>query len=233
MNRDTEMEYELQVLYEDNHCLAVHKPPGLLVAADRTGDKNLLDLAKSYIKQKYDKPGAAFLGLVHRLDRPVSGIVLFARTSKSAARLSEQFRNHTVDKTYLVIVEPAPKEQQGILEDYLVKNEETNTSRVVPKGTPGSRYSRLRYRVLSRHRNRALLEIELETGRSHQIRLQLSSHGCAVLGDKRYGGAGSLKPRLALHAWKLSFDHPTQKERIHLESPLPRDWSKLGFLTKP
>src|SRR5258707_681796 len=164
----------LDVIYEDNHCLAVVKPARRLTVGDATGDASLLDLAKAYLKEKYNKPGNVFVGLVHRLDRPVSGVVLFARTSKAAARLSEQFREGTVCKTYRAIVEGTVMPKSGEFEDWLLKNQETNTTRAVPPETPSARHSRLRFRRLATASGLSLLEITPQTGRSHQIRVQLS-----------------------------------------------------------
>lgn len=217
----------LTVLYEDNHCLAVVKPAGMLIAGDRTGDESLLDLAKAYIGEKYQKPGAVFLGLVHRLDRPVSGVVLFARTSKAAGRLFEQFQKRTVEKRYQAVVEGRISPPEGTLVDWLIKDEEQNlVSRVAPE-TPGSREAILKYRTLKTGSKNSLVEIDLQTGRSHQIRVQLAGTGCPIVGDRKYGSAIGLRGTIALHAAALSFEHPTRKERISVSAEVPDGWQKL------
>lgn len=217
----------LDVLYEDNHCLAVAKPAGLLTAGDRTGDVSLLDIAKSYISEKYQKPGAVFLGLVHRLDRPVSGVVLFARTSKAASRLFEQFHQRTVRKVYQAIVEGQITPAEGELVDWLWKDEDLNQVSRVEPNSEGSREAILQYRTLRSVAGRSLLEIEPKTGRSHQIRVQLAGAGHPILGDNKYGGQGRLKGRIALHAASLSFAHPTRKEPITVSAPIPSAWERL------
>lgn len=218
----------LSVLFEDNHCLAVAKPPGLLVAGDDTGDETLLDRARSYLKRKYAKPGDVFLGLVHRLDRPVSGVVLYARTSKAAGRLSEQFRSGSVRKVYRAIVEAIPQPPEGELRDWLRKDEARNQSEVVPPATPGARDCRLNYRTLKTNASRflALLEILPQTGRSHQIRVQLSHQGWPIVGDRKYGAQSEFDRSIALHACELSFLHPTKKEPITVRVDPPSAWNR-------
>ncbi|MHC4879382.1 MAG: RluA family pseudouridine synthase [Planctomycetota bacterium] len=217
---------EFRVLYEDNHCLAVLKQAGQLIAADSTGDITLSDLAKSYIAEKYSKPGAVYLGVVHRLDRPVSGVVLFARTSKAAARLAQQFREGTVTKTYLAWVNGSPELDSQRLEDWLQRSTNRNVTRVVAEGVDSAKHSSLTYTVRRRIAGRTLLAIELHTGRHHQIRVQLSSRGWPILGDLKYGGPRCHNPRaIALHAAALAFDHPTAKERIQLEAEIPQIWT--------
>lgn len=219
---------ELNILYEDNHCLAVVKPGGLLIAGDKTGDETLLDRSKQYIKVKYNKPGDVFLGNVHRLDRPVSGVALLARTSKSAARLAEQFRNGTVEKIYHCWVNGVPARSQQTITDWLLKSSNRNTVKVVSPETAGARDAKLTYRVLEVRGRRALLEVQLHTGRSHQIRVQLSSRGWSILGDVKYGG-----PRcedrsiIALHARSLLFQHPTKKAPVFLDAPVPSSWQQV------
>lgn len=217
----------LDVLYEDNHCLAVIKPARVLTVGDKTGDVSLLDLAKEYLKQKYKKPGNVFVGLVHRLDRPVSGIVLFARTSKAAARLSEQFREGTVCKTYRAIVEGNVTEKSGELVDWLLKDETTNTTRCVTAETPGARHARLRFRRVATAPGLALLEITPATGRSHQIRVQLAARGHPIYGDGKYGSKHSLPGVIALHAAGLTFTHPTRQESVTVTAPDPAAWQRL------
>jgi 23S rRNA pseudouridine1911/1915/1917 synthase len=225
----------LRVLFEDNHCLAVLKPAGVLTMGDRTGDVSLVDLAREYLRQKYDKPGNVFVGVVHRLDRPVSGVLLFARTSKAAARLSEQFRKHTVRKVYHCVVEGRPTESSGELVDWLAKDESQNRSRVARgsgvrgQGSEEEKLSRLNFRCLKSAGSLSLLEIELLTGRSHQIRVQLSSRGLPICGDAKYGSKTKLDGWLALHAAALTFEHPTQHEPITVTAPHPTEWKRFGL----
>ncbi len=211
------------VFYEDNHLLAVYKPAGLLVQGDRSGAVCLLDLGKQWLKDRYHKPGKVFLGMVHRLDRPVAGVVVFARTSKAAARLSGQFRERTVEKTYLAVVDGAMPAASGRLRHHLERIH--RHSRVVPTATPRSQEASLRYRVLDRDGRRSLLRIRLETGRRHQIRVQLAQVGCPILGDLRYGAGTALPHRqIALLAHHVAVDHPTRAERIALTCPPPNGW---------
>ncbi len=219
----------LDVLYEDNHCLAVNKPAGLLAQGDVTGEVSLLDLARDYLKEKYAKPGNVFVGLVHRLDRPTSGVVVLARTSKAASRLSEQFRAGTVEKVYWAVVEGSPEDEAGEWADWLRKDEPRNVVEVVPEGAPGGQPAALAFRVIERKGRDAMLEVRPVTGRSHQIRVQLASRGFPIVGDWKYGARSTLtasdgKPRVALHARRLSFRHPTRAEVISLTSPAPADW---------
>ena len=225
---------KLKVLFEDNHCLAVLKPAGLLTMGDRTGDLSVVDLAREYLRRKYDKPGNVFVGVVHRLDRPVSGVLLLARTSKAAARLSEQFRNHSVRKVYHCVVEGRPPKPTGELVDWLVKDEATNLTHAVrrpevrsPKPEDEGKLSRLNYRRLKSVGSMSLLEIELLTGRSHQIRVQLSSRGWPICGDAKYGSKTKLDGWLALHAAALTFEHPTQHEPINVTAPHPTEWRRF------
>ncbi len=218
---------QLEVLFEDNHCLALNKPAGMLVQGDRTGDPTLADAAGSYLRQRYGKPGRVFVGVVHRLDRPVSGVVLLARTSKAASRLAEQFRRGSVGKRYLALVEQAPQPPSGTLVHHLAKDEATNRTRVVGARHAGARLARLRYRVVTQHPGGALLEVEPETGRSHQIRVQLAACGAIIVGDVRYGSRRRLGNMLALHASQLEFEHPTREERLRVEAPLPASWQLL------
>jgi 23S rRNA pseudouridine1911/1915/1917 synthase len=217
----------LDVLFEDNHCLAAVKPARVLTAGDRTGDVSLLDLAKDYLKQKYNKPGNVFVGLVHRLDRPVSGVVLFARTSKAAARLSEQFREGTVCKMYRAIVEGNVAKDSGEFVDWLLKDEVTNTTRRVPANTPCARQARLRFRRVATAPNLSLLEIEPRTGRSHQIRVQLAARGHPIYGDRKYGSQHTGQGVVALHAARLTFEHPTRHEPVTVRAPDPGTWRKV------
>lgn len=216
----------LDVLYEDNHCLAVAKPAGLLVQGDHTGDRVLVDLAKSYVRERYDKPGEVYLSAVHRLDRPVSGIVLLARTSKAAARLSAQFRDERVRKIYHAVVESTPARGAGELEHFLRKDPRTNRTTVVESDEEGARRAHLRYRVVRRLASGALLEVQPHTGRSHQIRVQLAAVGAVIVGDVRYGSERRLGHWIALHASELEFEHPTRRERVTLRAAHPAEWER-------
>ncbi len=218
---------KLKVLFEDNHCLALLKPTRLLTMGDRTGDVSLVDLAREYLRRKYDKPGNVFVGVVHRLDRPVSGVLVFARTSKAAARLSEQFRKHSVRKFYHCVIEGRPTKPTGELVDLLAKDEARNLSRTVQRSEEG-KLSRLSYRCLKSVGSLSLLEIELLTGRSHQIRVQLSSRGWPICGDAKYGSKTKLDGWLALHAASLTFEHPTQREPITVTAPHSTEWKRFG-----
>ena len=202
---------DIRVLYEDNHLLVVEKPANVPVQADASGDEDLLTACKGYIKEKYLKPGEVYLGLVHRLDRPVGGVMVFGRTSKAAARLTEQFSAHRAKKRYAAIVAgSAPGE--GRLTDYLLKNEATNTTAVVPEGTPGAKQARLSYRTLARASGLSLLDVDLQTGRPHQIRVQLSHAGWPILGDQRYNPDARAGEQIRLWAYALTIAHPTLKE---------------------
>ncbi|MBS0264232.1 MAG: RluA family pseudouridine synthase [Planctomycetes bacterium] len=225
MPRSPEAE-PLQVLYEDNHCLAVWKPARLLTTGDQTGDESLQDQVRDYLKHKYNKPGNVFVGLVHRLDRPVSGVVLFARTSKGAARLSEQFRVGSIVKVYHAIVEGRFETPAGELVNYLLKNHNTNVVQSVPRGTPGAKESRLRYQVLKSAGGLTRVEITPETGRSHQIRVQLAERGHPICGDGKYGSSRNLQGTIALHAARLTFDHPTRHEPLTVTAPEPAHWAQ-------
>jgi 23S rRNA pseudouridine1911/1915/1917 synthase len=211
------------VFYEDNHLLVLYKPAGLLVQGDETGDANLLDLAKGWIKQHHSKPGQVYLGMVQRLDRPVAGVLLFARTSKAAARLSAQLRSRQARKLYLSVVEGRLPSGTGELRHSIERRD--RISRIVPRPTPSSREARLFYRVIGAADDRSLVEIELETGRKHQIRLQLAHIGCPIVGDVRYGASGPLDSRqIALYARELAVEHPTRRETLSFSCPLPRGW---------
>jgi len=209
----------MQILYVDNHLLVVYKPAGLPVQADASGDLDLLTMAKRWIKQEYAKPGEVFVGLVHRLDRPARGVVVLARTSKAASRLSEQFRNRTTSKRYEVVVLGRPEPPTGELRDDLQSDE--RGSRVATGGAPSS----LGYQTLARRGDRAWLAIDLHTGRKHQIRVQLASRGWPVLGDLRYGAKDPLPDQsIALLARRLEIEHPTRGERMGFDAPDPPGW---------
>jgi len=209
----------LKILYEDNHLIAVFKPAGLLVQGDETGDVCLMDEVKDYLKQKYNKPGKVFLGLLHRLDQPVSGIVLFAKTSKGASRLSEQFRNHTIQKTYHVLVEGVPVDEKGTLVHYLIKNKDTNVVKAYNEEKEGSLRAELDYEVEESNGKVSLLKINLKTGRPHQIRCQLAHMGHPIVGDMKYGSKQKHKNgEIALCATSLVFETATTKERKEIKN---------------
>ena len=212
----------LEVLYEDNHLIAVNKKSGDIVQGDKTGDTPLSDFVKAYIKKKYNKPGEVFLGTIHRLDRPTSGIVLYARTSKALSRMNEQFRNKEVQKTYWAVVGNAPPNEYGTLENYLQKNQKQNKS-YVTKGAEG-KHSILNYKLLKKLDNFYHLEIKPKTGRHHQIRVQLANIGCIIKGDLKYGAKRSNKDAsIHLLAQKLDFIHPVKKETITITAYPPQD----------
>ena len=206
---------KLKILYEDNHIIVVEKPPNVPSQADKTTDEDMLTIIKRYIKEKYNKPGNVYLGLVHRLDRPVGGVMVFAKTSKAASRLSEQVRNKTFKKEYLAIVDGKLDVKSGTLEDYLVKNEKNNLSKVTNKETKNAKYAKLDYEVLKYNKeiNLSVLRILLHTGRHHQIRVQLANMGHSICGDQKYGTRGRGK-QISLWAYKLTIEHPITKESM-------------------
>lgn len=214
-----ENEINLKVIYEDNHIIVVEKPANIPSQGDKTGDLDMLTIIKAYLKEKYNKPGNVYLGLVHRLDRPVGGVMVFAKTSKAAARLSEQVREKVFKKKYLVIVNGKFEEKKGTLKDYLLKNERLNKSRVVEEGTKNSKYAELDYEVLKydEEQNLSLLKIDLHTGRHHQIRVQLSSRDHSIYGDAKYNGRGSAR-QLYLWAYELTIQNVISKEEMTFTS---------------
>lgn len=212
------------ILFEDNHLLVVNKMPGELIQGDKTGDEPLVEKLKKYVKVKYNKPGEVFLGVVHRLDRPTSGAVVFAKTSKALTRLNEQFAKKETIKTYWAIVKNAPEPTVGSLTHYLKKTEANNTSKAHIKEVPGSKIAILHYTTIKKLSNYHLLEISLETGRHHQIRVQLASIGCPIKGDLKYGAARSNPDgSISLHARKLQIIHPVLKTEMTFVAPLPND----------
>jgi 23S rRNA pseudouridine1911/1915/1917 synthase len=222
----------LDVLYEDNHCLVVNKPAGLLSQGDETGDPSLVSLAAEYLKERYRKPGNVYVGLVHRLDRPTSGVVLLARTSKAAARLSAQFRSGEIAKTYWAIVEGCPAQLEGEWEDRLEKDRSLNRVKVLDQGPGQGQAARVIYKVLERGGAWSTIELRPATGRSHQLRVQLADRGLPIVGDRKYGARSTLNAgdggrRIALHARELSFNHPTRAEVISVVAPLPPDWPSV------
>ena len=206
---------DLKVIYEDNHIIVVEKKPNIPSQADKTEDIDMLSIVKSYIKEKYQKPGNVYLGLIHRLDRPVGGIMIFAKTSKAASRLSNQVREKVFKKKYLAVVDGKLDKKEGVLEDYLYKDERNNISKVVKKEKKNAKYAKLEYKVLkyNKIKDLSLLEINLHTGRHHQIRVQLSNMGHSIFGDQKYGTRGRGK-QIALWAYELTIIHPTTKEKM-------------------
>lgn len=206
----------MEILYEDNHIIVVSKPQGVPSQPDDSGDKDMLSQVKDYIKEKYNKPGEAFVGLVHRLDRPTGGVMVFAKTSKAAARLSQQMKDGDFDKTYLAVVCGRPREQKAKIVSYLKKDEKTNTAMIVPQSTTGAKRAELDYEMLEydSKNDHALVRVKLYSGRGHQIRVQLKSIKCPIYGDQKYGGEGMAKVMLHLFAAELCFLHPTTKQKM-------------------
>ena len=221
----------MKILYEDNHLIAVRKRVGDIVQGDKTGDVPLSDMVKNFLKDKYQKPGNVYLGVVHRLDRPVSGVVLFSKTSKALPRLNKMFAEHKgVKKTYLAIVVNKPAQPQGTLTHWLTRNEKQNTARAYDREVPGSRKAVLDYRLVAQSERYFLLEIELHTGRHHQIRCQLSKIGCPIRGDLKYGAPRSNPDGgISLHAWRLELEHPVSHQNITIDAPLPEErlWQEI------
>lgn len=220
----------MEVLYEDNHIIIVNKAPGEIVQGDKTGDKPLSEIVKEYLKEKYNKPGNAFCGVTHRLDRPTSGVVVFAKTSKALSRLNEMFKKGEMDKTYWAIVKKMPEKSEDTLTHYLIKNERTNKSAAYDKEKPNTKKAVLRYKVIGQSQNYYLLEVDLETGRHHQIRAQLAKIGSPIKGDLKYGfDRSNPDGSISLHARKISFIHPVSKEKIEIVAPVPEDnlWKAL------
>ena len=221
----------MQVVYEDNHIIIVFKQSGEIVQGDKTGDRPLSETVKEYIKAKYHKPGNVFLGVVHRLDRPVAGLVVFARTSKALARLNEMFRKGNIHKTYWAITKNMPKEPQATLTNWIVRNERQNKSYAYDREVPDSKKALLSYRVIGHTDHYHLLEVHLMTGRHHQIRCQLAHIGCPIKGDLKYGAQRSNPDgSISLLSHEMTFVHPVSKETIHVVAPLPDDnlWRALA-----
>ncbi len=221
----------MTVVYEDNHIIIVNKTASEIVQGDKTGDTPLSETLKEYLKEKYGKPGNVFIGVVHRLDRPVSGLVLFAKTSKALARLNEMFKRGEVKKTYWAIVKNPPPSAEGELTHYLTRNEKQNKSYAHDREVPGSKRAALAYRLIGRSQNYYLLEVVLKTGRHHQIRCQLSKIGCPIKGDLKYGFPRSNPDGgISLHARSVSFIHPVSKQLIEVEAPVPADnlWNSFA-----
>lgn len=220
----------MKVVYEDNHLIVVNKTASEIVQGDKTGDTPLSETVKQYIKEKYNKPGNVFLGVTHRLDRPVSGLVVFAKTGKALARLNDMFRLGEVKKTYWAIVKERPKELEGELVHWLVRNEKQNKSYAYDKEKANSKKAILRYKLIGHSQNYHLLEVDLQTGRHHQIRCQLAKMGCPIKGDLKYGSSRSNPDgSICLHARRVIFVHPVSKELIDLTAPLPSGNLWNGF----
>lgn len=214
----------MTVLYEDNHIIIVNKTVSEIVQGDKTGDKPLSEIVKEWIKEKYNKPGNVFCGITHRLDRPVSGIVVFAKTSKALPRLNKMFQDKEIKKTYWAIVKNKPREPEGTLTNYLVRNEKQNKSYAYDTEKPDSKKAILHYKLIGQSDKYNLLEIDLETGRHHQIRCQLAKMGCVIKGDLKYGADRSNPDGgISLHARKITFIHPVSKELIEVTAPVPDD----------
>ncbi len=220
----------LNVIFEDNHIIVVEKQPNIPSQGDKTNDTDMLTIIKKYIKEKYNKPGNVYLGLIHRLDRPVGGVMVFAKTSKAAARLSEQVREKTFKKQYLVVVDGKFEKDKGIMKDYLLKDERNNLSKVVSENTKNAKYAELEYEVIKYREdiNLSVVKVDLHTGRHHQIRVQLSSRSHSIYGDQKYGTRGKGK-QIALWAHALTIKHPTTKEELTFKSTpeLNGTWSIL------
>lgn len=224
----------MTVVYEDNHIIIVNKTASEIVQGDKTGDTPLSETVKQYLKEKYAKPGNVFIGVTHRLDRPVSGLVVFAKTSKALTRLNEMFRGSEVQKTYWAVVKNRPSQVEGELVHYLVRNEKQNKSYAYDAERPGSKKAVLHYRLIGRSQNYFLLEVDLKTGRHHQIRCQLAKMGCPIKGDLKYGFPRSnLDGSICLHARRVRFIHPVSKQLIDVEAPLPSGnlWNGFELLT--
>ena len=229
---------DADILCEDGPLLAVNKPAGMITQGAPKGVTGLIDLVKAYLKARYNKPGNVYLGVPHRLDRPVSGVVIFSRNSKCAARLAEQFAQRQVKKVYWACLERPPEADSGELVDWILRIPDQPRVEIVPEGTPSAKRAALSYRVLERKKGRALVEVELQTGRMHQIRVQFASRGCPIVGDVQYGskstfgGATSLDQEggaIALHARSLTLLHPIRYDAVTIHAPLTETWRELGF----
>ena len=225
----------MKVVYEDNHLIIVHKSSGEIVQGDKTGDTPLSDIVGAYIKEKYDKPGNVFVGVVHRLDRPVAGLVVFARTSKALARLNKMFAEGQVHKTYWAIVQGRPQKEKAMLTGWIVRNEKQNKSYLYDHEVPNSKKAMLSYEVLAASPRYSLLQVKLFTGRHHQIRCQLAAMGNPIRGDLKYGARRSNPDgSISLLARYVDFEHPVSHLNIHAEAPLPDEniWQELAAMSK-
>jgi len=231
MGRVLTNEKNLDVLYEDNHLIVINKRSGDIVQGDQTGDTPISEFVKLFLKKKYNKPGNVFAGVVHRLDRPTSGVLILAKTSKALSRMNAQFRENKVHKTYWALTENKPQELEGRLIHFLKKDESRNKSKAYKKSTPGAKEATLDYSVIGMQNKRCLFELKPVTGRHHQIRVQLSSIGCPIYGDVKYGShAKSKEGRLFLHAREVEFIHPTKKESLTITAPLgdEKEWNHFN-----
>ena len=218
----------MNVLYEDNHIIVINKAAGEIVQGDKTGDKSLCDTMKLYIKEKYAKPGNVFIGLPHRLDRPVSGIVVFAKTSKALERLNRMFSEGSVKKIYWAMTKEKPQQPEADIDSWILRNEKMNKSFSYPKEVKGAKRALLHYRQIDASQNYNLIEVELKTGRHHQIRCQLASIGCPIKGDLKYGAPRSNPDGgISLHARRITFIHPVRKEPMTVEAPVPSSWKGI------
>lgn len=221
------MKEPLEVLFEDKHCLVVMKPARLLTASDKTGDETLIELARAHNAAKQAEGKKGYLVPLHFLDRPVSGVVMLAASSKAASRLNEQFRAGKIEKVYLAVVEGTPADAEGVLEDWLLKDKDDNVTTVAKPHTPGAKASRLAYKKLKAAKGLTLLEVRPHTGRSHQIRVQLSSRGWPIVGDVKYGSKRAWDGMIALHAHRVTFTHPVDKTPVTVKAELPDYWQTL------
>lgn len=219
----------MQIVYEDNHIIVADKAPGEIVQGDKTGDTPLVETVRQYIKEKYNKPGNVFCGVVHRLDRPVGGLVIFAKTSKALARLNEMLRLGRIHKTYRALTRNTPDPAEGRIESYITTVERNNKSYSSPTPKEGAKRSSLTYRIAGRTQSFTLVDINLETGRKHQIRVQMASIGCPIRGDLKYGDRRSNPDgSISLQAYRLQFVHPVSREEINLEAPYPASWPAVN-----
>ena len=218
-----------EILFEDNHLLAINKPAGLATMGVPADVPSVIEEARKYVKQKYNKPGNVYLGIVSRLDAPATGVLLLARTSKAASRLTAQFRQREVTKTYQILVEGMVDPDRGTLEDWVRKDERHRKMHITGEQTPGARRAKLAYETLGEHHRTSLVEVHLETGRKHQIRLQFANCGHPVIGDRKYGAAQKFPDGIALHARRLVVQHPVHREPLELTAAFPNAWREFGL----
>lgn len=231
VNQHVQRNPNLQIICEDGPVIAINKPSGVISQGAPAGLQSLADQVKEYLKQKYNKPGSVYLGIPHRLDRPVSGVSIFSRNSKCAARLSDQFAQRQVKKTYLAILENVPENAEDIMEDWIYRIPDHSRVEIRNQQTTGAKHARLSFRTLAVSNGKALIEIDLDTGRMHQIRIQFASRGCPIIGDKKYGAKTTLANPLAiaLHARQLTLNHPIRNEEMTFTALPPQAWDSFGF----